>query len=136
MEAGSQNHPVILFDGVCNLCNASVNFVIRYDPHKKFKLSSLQSDQGKKLLTENHFDSAYNESIILVMNGSVYRKSHAVLEIAKHLSGPWKFLRIFRVIPYSLLDIIYDLVARYRYKIFGKRKECRIPTPDLMDRFL
>ncbi len=136
MNTANYQHPVILFDGICNLCNSSVNFVIRYDPDKIFRFASLQSDQGIKLLTANNFETGYNESILLVMNGSVYRKSQAVLEIVKHLKGPWKIILIFSIIPYPILNIFYDLIARYRYKIFGKRNECRIPTPDLMDRFL
>lgn len=127
---------VILFDGVCNLCNSSVNFVIERDKKDKFRFAALQSEEGKQMLLEQGEDSEYLDSIVLVKNGKVYSKSTAALHIAKNLSGLWPVLSVFLIIPKFIRDFFYDIIAKNRYKWFGKKNECRIPTPELAAKFL
>ncbi|MCZ8069261.1 MAG: thiol-disulfide oxidoreductase DCC family protein [Bacteroidota bacterium] len=133
------NHPIkpiIFFDGVCNLCNQSVLFVIRRDKKAKFNFAPLQSGYAQHHL--NILDSTAKElnSIVLLKNGRVYKRSRAVLEIALGLAAPWPLLFAFVVIPAPLRDLVYDWVARHRYKWFGKKDECMIPTPQLKSRFI
>ncbi|MBB6003272.1 thiol-disulfide oxidoreductase DCC family protein [Arcicella rosea] len=127
---------VILFDGVCNFCNASINFVIDHDPQKRFKFASLQSDLGREILKKHHRNTSDFDSVILLKDNGLFIKSKAALEIAKELSGLWKYLSIFSVLPTFILDFFYDLIAKNRYKFFGKSEVCRMPSPDLKERFL
>jgi predicted DCC family thiol-disulfide oxidoreductase YuxK len=127
--------PVILFDGVCNLCNASVDFIIRHDPGRYYKFASLQSDAGQQLKERyDLLDSLY--SVILIENDQVYDKSTAALKIAKHLSFPWNLFHGFIYLPRTWRDRMYAYIARNRYQWFGKRESCRIPTQEEKDRFL
>ena len=121
------DQPIILFDGYCNLCSGSVQFVLKRDRDKLLKYVPLQSEEGKHLQSIIHTEPVKADSIILIYNERALLKSDAVLEILNILGGFWKIMLIFRVIPRSARDAIYDLVAKYRYKIFGKRKECFIP---------
>lgn len=130
------NPQVILFDGVCNFCNASINFVIDHDPKKHFKFASLQSEFGQEILHKYDRSTSDFDSVILLKNNQLYSKSAAALEIAKELSGFWKYLSFFGILPKSILDFSYDLVAKNRYKIFGKTEVCRMPSPELKERFL
>jgi predicted DCC family thiol-disulfide oxidoreductase YuxK len=130
------NHPVILFDGVCNLCNNSVQFVISHDPEGRFRFAALQSASGQSLLRERHLDPETFTSIVLIMNGRVYQRSRAALEIARRLSGLWPLIYAFIIVPPFVRDWVYDWIAANRYKWFGKRNECMIPTPELRSRFL
>ncbi len=127
---------VILFDGVCNFCNASINFVIDHDPHKRFKFASLQSELGNAVLQKYQRNTTDFDSIILLKNNRIFTKSKAALEIAKDLCGFWKYLSFFSVLPSPILDFFYDLIAKNRYKIFGKSDFCRMPTAELKERFL
>ncbi len=127
---------VILFDGVCNFCNASINFVIDHDPNKHFKFASLQSEFGNAILKKYQRNTTDFESVILLKNNRIFTKSKAALEIAKDLCGFWKYLSLFSVLPSSILDFFYDLIAKNRYKIFGKSDSCRMPTRELRERFL
>jgi len=127
---------VILFDGVCNFCNASINFVIDHDPQKHFKFASLQSDFGYEVLKKYGRNTSDFDSVILLKNNRLYIKSEAALEIAKDLSGFWKYLSVFSILPTFILDFFYDLIAKNRYKLFGKSEVCRMPSPDLKERFL
>lgn len=131
-----ENHPVIFFDGVCNLCNSSVNFIIDRDPKKTFRFSSLQSEYAKKNLLPNFGGQNQPDSIVLKRKGRIYIKSSAALRVAAKMPGLWPLLMIFWIIPKPLRDAIYDLVARNRYKWFGKKDACRIPSPELRERFL
>ena len=126
----------ILFDGVCNFCNASINFVIDRDSQKIFKFAALQSDVGQQILRENNFPQSEFDSIFLTDGNKIYQKSDAALEIAKRLDGAWKVFYFFKIVPRFIRDFVYDLVAKNRYKIFGKTEACRIPTPELKERFL
>ncbi|MEA5256299.1 DCC1-like thiol-disulfide oxidoreductase family protein [Arcicella aquatica] len=127
---------VILFDGVCNFCNASINFVIDHDPNKHFKFASLQSEFGDAVLKKYQRNTTDFDSVILLKNNRIFTKSKAALEIAKDLCGCWKYLSLFSVLPSSILDFFYDLIAKNRYKIFGKSDSCRMPTPEFRERFL
>ena len=134
MEAPT--HPLVLFDGVCNLCNGSVQFIIRHDPRARFRFASLQSPVGEKMLGELGIDRRVLDSIILVADGRWYSESAAALRIAQGLGGAWKLLGIFRLIPRPLRDAAYRLVARNHYRWFGKTEACWLPTPELKARFL
>ena len=126
---------IILFDGVCNLCNGSVNFIIDHDKKNRFKFTSLQSDKGQELLKKHNLNQAL-ESIILIENKMAYQKSDAALHISKKLSFPFSSLYIFIIVPQFIRDKIYNLIARNRYKWFGKSESCRIPTPELKAKFI
>ncbi len=126
---------LILFDGVCNLCNRSVQFIIKRDPEGYFRFCSLQSERGRQLLSE-YGVSSETDSIVLIEKGKSYIKSGAALRICKHLSGGWKLLAFFLIIPAFIRDFIYDFVARNRYRWFGKREECMIPSAEIKSRFL
>jgi predicted DCC family thiol-disulfide oxidoreductase YuxK len=129
-------HPLLLFDGVCNLCNGSVQFIIRRDPAARFRFASLQSEVGQRYLDELRIDRQAIDSMILVEGGRWSKESEAALRIANLLGGPWKAAVIFRLIPRALRDRVYRLIARNRYRWFGKQESCWLPTPELRARFL
>lgn len=131
-SAAEGGGPIILFDGVCNLCTASVRFVIARDSRRRFRFASLQSAAAERLLGERD----QLESMVLVADGKSYRKSTAALLIAKRLDGAWPLLAAFLVIPRPLRDAVYDFIGRRRYRMFGKRDVCWVPRPDLAERFL
>lgn len=131
------NEKIILFDGVCNLCNGAVQFVIKHDKKNHYKFAALQSERATTLLKERGIDTAQIDSIILIdPNVAYYTKSTAALEIGKSFGGGWRLLSIFKWIPTPIRDWVYDLVAKNRYRWFGKQNECMIPTPDLKAKFL
>ena len=132
----NQEHDILLFDGVCNLCNSSVNFIIDRDPKKHFKFAALQSDFGQSKLKELGFNQEEFDSLVLLSKGKVYRKSSAALRIAKKLNGLWPLLYIFILIPPFIRHGIYDIIGKNRYKWFGKQDSCRMPTPELKQRFI
>jgi predicted DCC family thiol-disulfide oxidoreductase YuxK len=132
----SADKPVLLFDGVCNLCNRWVNFVIDRDPEGRIMFAPLQSDPAKQLLEEHRLDPGAMDTVVLIDDGRAFDRSEAVLRIAAYLKGPVRLLRIGRILPKKLRDALYNLVAHRRYHWFGKRDECRIPEPGLKDRFL
>lgn len=120
---------VILFDGVCNFCNASINFVIDRDAARRFRFASLQSDFGQQLLAENNRQLTDFDTVLLLRAGKLYEKSDAALEIARYLKG-WSWLYLFRIVPRFIRDFFYDIIAKNRYRLFGKSDSCRIPTPE------
>jgi predicted DCC family thiol-disulfide oxidoreductase YuxK len=126
---------VILFDGVCNLCNASVQFVIQRDPQAHFAFAPLGSDAANELLRGRRA-TITSDSIILVEKDAIYDQSTAALRIARRLSGGWSLTSAFLVVPRVLRDAVYRLIARNRYRWFGRRDACMIPTPELRARFL
>jgi predicted DCC family thiol-disulfide oxidoreductase YuxK len=132
----SRHDRVIVFDGICNWCNAWVNFMIDHDPHGKFKVGTLQSEHGQQILQELQLSTEDFETFLLLEQGLIFTKSTAALRIAKHLSGLWPLLYLFIVIPRPLRDAIYDVVARNRYKLMGKAEACRVPTPSERARFV
>ena len=127
-----ENHKIILFDGVCNLCNSAINFVIKRDKKNVFKFATLQSEYAKNL----GLDPSKMDSIVLIDGGNRYSKSSAALHIAKYLSSGYPLLYAFMVLPKFLRDWVYDYIAKNRYKWFGKKESCMIPTPELQEKFL
>lgn len=126
---------VIFFDGVCNLCNASVQFVIEHDKENYFKYSALQGDFAKEILPKFNINPSHFNSILLVENGTLYTKSSAALRVAKKLNGFWPLLYGFIVVPKFIRDWVYDIIARNRYKWWGKKESCWVPTPALRAKF-
>ncbi|OHX65976.1 thiol-disulfide oxidoreductase DCC family protein [Flammeovirga pacifica] len=114
---------VILFDGICNLCDKSVQFIIKKEKGDIFQFASLQSEEGKVLLKKYHLDPNYTDSIVLITESKAFLKSEAALEIAKDLKSPYQLLRFGTIFPISFTDFIYDLIAKYRYTWFGKKEE-------------
>ncbi len=128
--------PIVLFDGVCNLCHESVNFIIDRDPQQQFRFASLQSEVGEKLLAQYELPTVYLRSLVLVEGHRVFTKSTAALKIARRLDGLWPLCYIFIVFPPAIRDFFYDIVARNRYRFFGKSNACRYPTAADRARFL
>ncbi|AGB14833.1 hypothetical protein Halru_0187 [Halovivax ruber XH-70] len=128
--------PVVLFDGVCNLCNGFVQFIAPRDDEGEFYFASLQSDVGRELLSKHDLPTDELESIVLVEGEAAYVKSGAVLRIASRLGGLYRLLSPFRYVPRVLRDTVYDLVANNRYRLFGKKDRCEIPEGDVGARFL
>ncbi len=127
---------VVLFDGVCNLCNAAVRFIIDRDPAGRFQFAPLQSAAGQELLSRHGLDAEQLQTIVLVEDGRAYTRSTAALRIARRLRAPWSLLYGLIALPAPLRDWAYDLVGRNRYRWFGRRESCRIPTPEERARFL
>ena len=127
--------PVILFDGVCNLCTGSVQFILKRDNNKTFSFASLQSDYGQKLLEQFDLPTNTFNSFILYQDGRIYTKSTAALKMFQQLKG-WKWAKLFWIVPGFIRDAIYNLIAKNRYNWFGKKEECWVPIPELKARFL
>ena len=127
---------VILFDGVCNFCNASVNFVMKRDPKGRFRFAPLQSDVAGELLDRSGLNRDDIDSIVLVEGDRAAVKSTATLRIVSQLTGLWPLLSVFRFVPRFLRDAVYDWIARNRYRWFGRRDSCMLPTAELRGRFL
>lgn len=126
----------VLFDGVCNLCNASVRFILKRDPGGAFRFAALQSDAGRRLLAAHRLPEDALSSVVVVADGRAYRESDAALRIARGLRGAWPALGALRVVPRVVRDAAYRLVARNRYRWFGRQDQCMLPTPELKARFL
>jgi predicted DCC family thiol-disulfide oxidoreductase YuxK len=129
-------HPIVLFDGVCNLCNGAVQLILRHDPAGRFRFASLQSPAGEALQTRLGIDPEALDSIVLIEGERWYRESDAALRIASQMSGAWRALGVLRAIPRPLRDPVYRWIARNRYRWFGKQETCWLPTPELRGRFL
>jgi len=129
------NSKLILFDGVCNLCNSFVQFVIKNDKQKLFKFSSLQSENSKSILLNLGVEQNL-KTVILIDDGVAYFKSDAALKIMKQLQFPFKILCIFIIVPRFIRNWVYDFIAKYRYKFFGKKDTCMVPTQELKERFI
>jgi predicted DCC family thiol-disulfide oxidoreductase YuxK len=128
---------ILLFDGVCNLCNVAVQFTIKNDPAGKIKFASLQSEVGQSLLEAHSLNKSDLFSLVFIQDNQVFLRGEAVLQIARVLKQPWPvFSKIGRIFPGFFRDKLYDLISKRRYKIFGKRDECMIPSRELMSRFL
>ena len=131
-----QKNPIILFDGVCNLCNNSVQFVLKHDTEKIFRFASLQSTAGQALLKEHNLPQNGFNSFVLIKEGKVFLKSTAALMVARQLKGAIKFLYGFIIVPPFIRNAVYNVIAKNRYKWFGKQESCMMPTSDLQSRFL
>ena len=127
---------IILFDGVCNLCNASVKFIIKHDPGKRFQFAAIQSEIAKEMLKGRNHSITNPESLILIENYQMHQRSTAVLKIARNLNGLFRVFYVFIIIPRPIRDFFYDLIARNRYHIFGKKDRCMIPEQDIENRFV
>ena len=127
---------IVLFDGVCNLCDQSVQFIIKHDPKGRYKFAPLQSDIAKRLLKEHQLDEEDLERAVLIENGKAYTHSTASLRITKHLSGAWPLLYGFIIVPPFIRNAVYRWVARNRYHWFGQKDNCALPTPENKERFL
>lgn len=132
----NSDKPILLFDGVCNFCNSSVNFIVDRNSKKDILFSSLQSETGQKLLEKFNLPKENFNSLVLVEGYKYYTQSTAALKVAEHLDGYWKMLGILKIVPKFIRDLVYDIIAKNRYKIFGKSDQCRIPTKDMRERFL
>lgn len=130
-----QIQSVIFFDGLCNLCNGAVQFIIERDTNNLYHFASLQSDFAKNELQKFDIDTAQINSFILLENGKIYQRSTAALKVSKNLSGLWPLLSIFIIIPPFIRDGFYNYIAKNRYKWFGKKESCWVPTPDLKSKF-
>ena len=129
-------HPIILFDGVCNLCNGSVKFVLKRDKTAQIRFAPLQSAAGNALCQIHHIDPTALDSFIFIENGSIFKQSTAALRICRHLSFPWPLIFVCIIIPRFIRDRVYNWIARNRYNWFGKKESCMIPTPEVRSRFL
>jgi predicted DCC family thiol-disulfide oxidoreductase YuxK len=127
---------IVLFDGVCNFCNGSVNFVIERDKENYFKFAPLQSETGQRLLDAHGIDKIKTDSVILIEGERVFTHSTAALKIARRLDGAWSLFYAFIIVPKPIRDFFYKLFAKYRYKLFGKQEACMMPTPEIRQRFL
>jgi len=130
-------HPVVLFDGACNLCERTVHFIVRRDKHARFRFASLQSVAAQQLLSDHQYAHDELSSVLLIADGMLFRKSRAGLQIAKRLDGAWSLLYYLCVwVPKFIADPVYDYIGNRRYQWFGKKAECWIPDDELRRRFI
>ncbi len=127
---------LILFDGLCNLCSSSVNFIIKRDKDAVFRFSPIQSNYGKYQLSRFNIDENIPRTLVLIYNNTIYQKSDAVIEIGKYLGWFWKLSSIFKLIPRLIRNTVYDFITGHRYQWFGKRADCMIPDDETKWRFL
>ncbi|MDE3235920.1 MAG: thiol-disulfide oxidoreductase DCC family protein [Bacteroidota bacterium] len=132
----SSEHPVILFDGICNLCCNSVQWIIKRDTQAVFRFASLQSEAGKKLMADYPTSSQIQNSFFLIQTGKLYNRSTAAIHVVKQLSFPWRLLYAFIIIPLPIRNAVYNFIAKNRYNWFGKKEICWVPTPELKKLFL
>ncbi len=132
----NQSKSIVFFDGVCNLCNASIDFIIKRDRHNKFLVGALQDGFSKGLLSKHQVKEDYLDSLVLLENGEIFYKSTAALKIARKLSGLWPVFYPLIILPTWLRDPVYDFIGKNRYSWFGKKNTCRIPTPEEKAKFL
>jgi predicted DCC family thiol-disulfide oxidoreductase YuxK len=130
------SHPILLFDGVCNLCNRSIQWVLLHDSQAVFRFASLQSETGQALLRAHNLDPVRMDSVVLVAEGKAFVRSDAALEALRRLGFPWSVAVVFKVLPRGLRDVVYDWVARNRYRWFGRQESCLLPRPEWTGRFL
>lgn len=136
MSRIQDQYEIVLFDGVCNLCNSAVDLIVRNDKLGNFKVGALQDDKTKEILKDYDINEDYLDSIILIRGDKVFYKSRAALEITKNLKGAWPLLYGLIVVPGFVRDPVYDWIARNRYRWFGKKETCRLPTAEERARFL
>lgn len=136
MPTNTNHSSILLFDGVCNLCNGIVQFVIKHDPNAKFKFASLQSEAGQTLLKKFSLKTNDFDTFVLVRGETYFVKSSAVLRVLNELGGVWKLFYAFIILPAPVRDLFYNAIAGSRYKLFGRRENCMLPSPELKQRFL
>lgn len=128
------NKSIIFFDGICGLCNGFIDFVIAHDKTNQFFFSPLQSDFAKSHLPAEYVQDL--KTVVVQINGQTYKKSYAVIQVLVRLGGAWQIFRLGTCLPSSMTDFIYDFVALNRYRFFGKKETCRLPTPEERSRFI
>jgi len=128
--------PIILFDGVCNFCNSAVNFVIKRDKRSTLKFATLQSPVAQEMLLKNNLSESDLSSFVFIEKEKIFTRSTAALKVFKYLNGLWPLMYGFIIVPVFIRDGIYKLMAKNRYRWFGKREQCMVPTPDIRARFL
>ncbi|QJC89895.1 thiol-disulfide oxidoreductase DCC family protein [Bacillus inaquosorum] len=136
MQSEQIPNRVLLFDGVCNLCNGAVQFIIKRDPDGLISFTSLQSETGQSLLKKSGLPTDQFDSFVFIEDGRVYTKSTAAIKVFRHLRGPWRLFVLFFAVPKPVRDMIYSFIAKNRYKWFGKKNECMLPSPSIKKRFL
>ncbi len=138
MEQPQTTHssPIVLFDGVCNFCESSVRFIIDRDPHAVFRFASLQSETGRDLAVAAGGDPDAMNTMMLLEDGELYTRSTAALRIARRMRLPWRLARVFLAMPAAMRDPLYTFISAHRYRWFGKKEECMIPSPEIRERFL
>ncbi|MDB6138696.1 MAG: putative family thiol-disulfide oxidoreductase YuxK [Verrucomicrobiaceae bacterium] len=132
----NEDHPVVLFDGVCNFCNGAVQFLIRHDPRATFRFAAYQSPAGNELALRHGIDPAALETFAVVMEDKALLRSDAAIATALKLGGFWRLAAILKLMPRALRDAVYGLIARNRYRWFGRRESCMVPDADVRRRFL
>lgn len=136
LPATANGRPVILFDGVCNLCSGSVQFAIARDPKANLRFAAIQSPYGQDFLRRRGLPAGRFETFYLIESGRVLEKSEGFLRMVGYLRSPWPLLKALRIVPRPLRDWLYDRIARNRYRLFGQRQTCLVPTPEIVGRFL
>ena len=136
MSAYNDSHPLLLFDGVCNLCNGAVQFIIDRDKRNLFRFASLQSELGRSVLRKYDIDSTSLDTVVLVQKGRAYTHSEAALRTAAQLDGGYRLLSVFRILPRFFRDGVYRFIARNRYRWFGREEACRLPRPEWRAKFV
>jgi predicted DCC family thiol-disulfide oxidoreductase YuxK len=134
-SSNSFDKPIVFYDGVCNLCNGAVQFILKHEKSPVLLFASLQSEFAKELIKQNKIPSSI-DSIVFYHNNKVDVKSKAAFKISQHLKAPWSFVKVFSILPKSVTNAGYDLIARYRYRIFGKKETCPMPSKETRDRFI
>jgi predicted DCC family thiol-disulfide oxidoreductase YuxK len=136
MHTNSHHAPVLLFDGVCNLCNASVQWVLLRDKQQIFRFAALQSEVGQKILARHGLHNETLDTVVLSDGDRVFVRSDAPLEVLRRLGGFWRFFYVFKYVPKPLRDAVYRFIARNRYRWFGRKESCLLPRPEWRERFL
>ena len=136
MIVPTDDRSIVVFDGVCHFCNAAVLFIIKRDPEGRFAFTPMQSELAQELLAEYDVGSSGVDTFLLVKDGRPYVFSDAALEIARDLTGCWYLFNVFRIIPSAILNYLYQMFARRRYRLFGKRDSCMVPSDDVKSRFI
>jgi len=140
METGTDivpmDGPLVLYDGQCGLCNHSVQMILRHDRRGRFRFAALQSELGQALLARHGLPAAEMDSVVLIDGGEAYTRSRAALRVAGRMDAPWPLLRALTIVPRPLRDVVYDWVARNRYRWFGRTDACMLPPPEVRARFL
>lgn len=137
VQTEPMNNPhIVIFDGVCNFCNGAVNFIIQRDPESVFAFTPMQSELARELMERFYVPDVGMDTLVLIKEGKCYVLSDAALEIARDLTGPWRFCYVFKVVPRPIRDAVYKLFARNRYTLFGKKDACMVPSEEVKSRFL
>lgn len=134
-STNSFDRPIVFYDGVCNLCNGAVQFILKHEKSPVLLFASLQSEFAKELIKQNKIPSSV-DSIVFYHSNKAHVKSKAAFRIAQHLKAPWSFVNVFSFLPKPVTNAGYDLIARYRYRIFGKKETCPMPSIETRDRFI